>query len=220
MLGCLHSWMWIRWKLNFSDMLQWIVISNLCVLQPKLEKQGIYGHAFLTLVIIPQCHSFVILVIKPPFYLPNSSPVEHISMHAYSIGWHLSCYHPPMHAYSLGWHLSCYHLPSQPRLLPYFPLVPVNLLHVSLITHICGIFARITVTLKKIVGYKWNCYVQEYFVLFGRWFRECWYRYICNSKNSRERSKMWIVILAADKYFLPPCFISSFELFCFGRKKL
>ena len=49
--------------------------------------------------------------------------------------------------------------PSQPRLLPYFPLVPVNLLHVSLITHICGIFARITVTLKKIVGYKWNCYV-------------------------------------------------------------
>ena len=88
-------------------MLQWIVISNLCVLQPKLEKQGIYGHAFLTLVIIPQCHSFVILVIKPPFYLPNSSPVEHISMHAYSIGWHLSCYHPPMHAYSVGWHLSC-----------------------------------------------------------------------------------------------------------------
>ena len=140
---------WIRWRLNFSDMLQWIVISNLCVLQPKLEKQGIYGHAFLTLVIIPQCHSFVILVIKPPFYLPNSSPVEHISMHAYSIGWHLACYHPPMHAYSVGWHLSCYHLPSQPRLLPYFPLVPVNLLHVSSITHICGIFARITVTLKK-----------------------------------------------------------------------
>ena len=27
------------------------------------------------------------------------------------------------------------------------------------------------------------------------------------------------VILAADKYFLPHCFISSFELFCFGRKK-
>ena len=24
---------------------------------------------------------------------------------------------------------------------------------------------------------------------------------------------MWIVILAADKYVLPPCFISSFELF-------
>jgi len=38
MLGCLHSWMWIRWKLNFSDMLQWIVISNLCVLQPKFRK--------------------------------------------------------------------------------------------------------------------------------------------------------------------------------------
>ena len=90
-------------------MLQWIVISNMCVLQPKLEKQGIYGHAFLTLVIIPQCHSFVIFVIKPPFYLPNSSPVEHI----------------PMHEYSIGWHLSCYHLPSQPRLLPYFPLVHV-----------------------------------------------------------------------------------------------
>ena len=125
MLGCLHSWMRICWKLNFSDMLQWIVISNLCVLQPKLEKQGIYGHAFLTLVIIPQCHSFVILVIKPPFYLPNSSPVEHISMHAYSIGWHLSCYHPPMHAYSVGWHLSCYPPPSQPRLLPYFPPVHV-----------------------------------------------------------------------------------------------
>ena len=35
----------------------------------KIRKQGIYGHAFLTLVIIPQCHSFVILVIKPPFYL-------------------------------------------------------------------------------------------------------------------------------------------------------
>ena len=30
---------WIRWKLNFSDMLQWIVISNLCVLQPKLENK-------------------------------------------------------------------------------------------------------------------------------------------------------------------------------------
>ena len=72
---------------------------------------------------------------------------------------------------------------------------------------------------KKKVGSKWNCCVKEYFVLFGRWFRQCCYRYICNSKNSRERSKMWIVILAADKYFLPPCFISSFELFCFGRKK-
>ena len=46
---------------------------------------------------------------KPPFYLPNSSPVQHISMHAYSVGWHLSCYRPP----------------SQPRLLPYFPLVHV-----------------------------------------------------------------------------------------------
>ena len=44
--------------------------------------------------------------------------------------------------------------------------------------------------------------------------------HMCNSKNSRERSQMWIVILAADKYFLPHCFISSFELFCFGRKKL
>ena len=96
----------------------------------------------------------VILVIKPPFNLPNSSPVEHISKHAYSIGWHLSCYHPPMHAYSVGWHLSCYHLPSQPRLLPYFPLVPVNLLYVSSITHICGTCARSTVTLKNIVGYK------------------------------------------------------------------
>ena len=31
--------------------------------------------------------------------------------------------------------------------------MPVNLLHVSLITHICRIFARITVTFKKIVGY-------------------------------------------------------------------
>ena len=89
----------------------------------KIKKQGIYGHAFLTLVIIPQCHSFVILVIKPPFYvyLPNSSPVEHTAMHA---NW-VSCYHPPMHAYSVGWHLSSYHLPSQPRLLPYFPLVHV-----------------------------------------------------------------------------------------------
>ena len=76
---------------------------------------------------------------KPPFYLPNSSPVEHISMHAYSIGWHLSCYHPPMHAYSVGWHLSCYHLPSQPRLLPYFPLVHVAckfVACVSSITHV------------------------------------------------------------------------------------
>ena len=152
---------WIRWKLNFSDMLQWIVISNLCVLQPKLEKQGIYGHAFLTLVIIPQCHSFVILVIKPPFYLPNSSPVEHISMHAYSIGWHLSCYHPPMHAYSVGWHLSCCHLPSQPRLLPYFPLVHVACKFVACffnytyVWNLCSYYYD----LKKKVGYKWNCYV-------------------------------------------------------------
>ena len=36
---------------------------------------------------------------------------------------------------------------------------------------------------------------------------------------TREQSKTRIVLLAADKYFLPPCFISSFELFCFGRKK-
>ena len=170
-------------------------------------------------MIIPQCHSFVILVIKPPFYLPNSSPVEHISMHAYSIGWHLSCYHPPMHAYSVGWHLSCYHLPSQPRLLPYFPLVHVACKFVACffdytyVWNLCSYYYDF----KKKVGYKWNCDVYEYFVLFGRWFRQCWYRDICNSKNSRERSKMWIVILAADKYFLPPCFISSFELFLIDK---
>ena len=105
----------------------------------KIRKTRKYGHAFLTLVIIPQCHSFVILVIKPPFFLPNSSPVEHISMHTYSIGWHLSCYHPPMHAYSVGWHLSCYHHPSQPRLLPYFPLVHVACKFICLFLqlHIC-----------------------------------------------------------------------------------
>ena len=58
---------------------------------------------------------------------------------------------PPMHAYSVGWHLSCYHLPSSPDYFLIFLLCtwPVNLLHVSSITHICGIFARITVTLKK-----------------------------------------------------------------------
>ena len=30
---------------------------------------------------------------------PKQFPVEHISMHTYSVGWHVSCYHPPMHAY-------------------------------------------------------------------------------------------------------------------------
>ena len=39
------------------------------------------------------------------------------------------------------------------------------------------------------------------------------------TQRIHEGSKMWIVILTADKYVLPPCFISSFELFCFGRKK-
>ena len=106
MLGCLHSWM-----------CKFVASSNfqICCNESSYQICAFYNQnqknkaILLTLVIIPQCHSFVILVIKPPFYLPNSSPVEHISMHAYSIGWHLSCYHPP----------------SQPRLLPYFPLVHV-----------------------------------------------------------------------------------------------
>ena len=137
-------------------------------------------------------------------------------MHTYSIGWHLSCYHPPMHAYSVGWHLLCYHLPSQPRLLPYFPLVHVACKFVACFFdytyewNLCSYYYDF----KKNFGCNWNCYVLEYFVLFGWWLRQCWYRYICNSNNIQEQSKMWIVILAADKYFSPPCFISSFELFC------
>ena len=80
--------------------------------------------------------------------------VAFIVLPSSSIGWHLSCYHPPMHAYSVGWHLSCYHLPSSPDYFLIFLLCmwSVNVLHVALITHRCGIFACITILLKKKVG--------------------------------------------------------------------
>ena len=100
----------------------------------KIRKQGIYGHAFLTLVIIPQCHSFVILVIKPPFYLPNSSPVEYLCTHTQLAGIYRVTNFPPSPDNSLIFLLCTW---------------PVNLLHVSSITHMCGIFARIIMTFKK-----------------------------------------------------------------------
>ena len=37
---------WIRWMLSFWDMLQWIVISNLCVLQPKIRNVRIIRPCF------------------------------------------------------------------------------------------------------------------------------------------------------------------------------
>ena len=69
----------------------------------KIRKQGIYGHAFLTLVIIPQCHIYARILNWVAFIVLPSSYARILSWVAFIV------------------------LPSslQPRLLPYFPLVHV-----------------------------------------------------------------------------------------------
>ena len=88
----------------------------------------------------------VILVIKPPFNLPNSSPVEHTAMHAYSVGYRVTiplCTHT-----QLGGIYLVNIFPPSPDYFLIFLLCtwPVNLLLVSSITHMCGNFACITMT--------------------------------------------------------------------------
>ena len=140
---------------------------------------------FLTLVIIPQFHSFVILVVTP------LSPSQIVIL-LDSINWVTL-------------------LPPNPNdsLIFVLCLWSINLLHVSLMTHMCEIFACIYMTKKKWLSLKLLHYDQSFKSIL---------LYVCNSKNSQEQSKIWIVILAVDKSFLPPTSFLLLKSFDSGEK--
>ena len=145
MFGCLHSWMCNKF---FRYVAMNRHIKSVCFTTKIRKTRNIrpcFSNSGDNIAVSKLCNfSYKTTLLSPKTVLLLNI---YLSMHTQLGGIYrvtiLLCMHPQL---GVGWHLSCYHLPSQPRLLSYFPLVPVNFLHVSLITHICGICARITVT--------------------------------------------------------------------------